>query len=68
MTLFGKICLVAIISFFALIGALGSANPWPCFLVAWSVWIIFILSIVKRKRRDRDYDKEKMIREILDKL
>ncbi|UZD22320.1 hypothetical protein PBT90_02585 [Algoriphagus halophytocola] len=54
------------ISFIAMIGALGAENPFPLFAVAWGIWIIFIVSL--RPRREKELDKEQLIREILDKL
>jgi len=54
------------ISFTAMIGALGAENPFPLFAVAWGVWIIYILSL--RAKRKEELDKERLIREILDKL
>jgi quinol-cytochrome oxidoreductase complex cytochrome b subunit len=54
------------ISFIAMIGALGAENPFPLFAIAWGVWIIFILSL--RAKRKRNLDKERLIGEILDKL
>jgi hypothetical protein len=54
------------ISFIAMIGALGAENPLPLFAVAWGVWIIYLVSL--RSRRKKELDKERLIREILDKL
>ncbi|MEB2774620.1 hypothetical protein SYJ56_04840 [Algoriphagus sp. D3-2-R+10] len=54
------------ISFNAMIGALGAENPFPLFAVAWGVWIIYIFSL--RAKRKKELDKERLIREILDKL
>ncbi len=54
------------ISFIAMIGALGAENPWPLFAVAWGIWIIYIVSL--RSKRKRELDRERLIREILDKL
>ena len=55
-----------IISFIAMIGALGAENPFPLFAVAWGILIIYILSL--RSKRKKEIDKERLIREILDKL
>lgn len=54
------------ISFIAMIGALGAENPFPLFAVAWGIWIIYIVSL--RSRSKKELDKERLIREILDKL
>jgi hypothetical protein len=54
------------ISFTAMIGALGAENPFPLIAVAWGIWIIYILSI--RSKRKKELDEERLIREILDKL
>lgn len=54
------------ISFIAMIGALGAENPFPLFAVAWGIWIIYILGL--RAKRKKTLDKERLIREILDKL
>lgn len=54
------------ISFIAMIGALGAENPFPLFAVAWGIWIIYIVSL--RSKRKKELDKERLIREILDKL
>lgn len=54
------------ISFFAMIGALGAENPFPLFAVAWGIWIIYIVSL--RSKRKKELDKERLIREILNKL
>jgi quinol-cytochrome oxidoreductase complex cytochrome b subunit len=54
------------ISFIALIGALGAENPFPLFAIAWGVWILYILSL--HRKREKKLDKERLIREILDKL
>ena len=54
------------ISFIAMIGALGAENPFPLFAVAWGIWIICIGSL--RSKRKKEIDKQRLIREILDKL
>jgi hypothetical protein len=54
------------ISFIAMIGALGTENPFPLFAVAWGIWILYVLSL--RSKRKKELDKERLIREILDKL
>ncbi|SEF73028.1 hypothetical protein [Algoriphagus boritolerans] len=54
------------ISFIAMIGALGSDNPFPLFAVAWGIWILYIVSL--RTKRKKELDRERLIREILDKL
>ncbi|MDE0561932.1 hypothetical protein OU792_18185 [Algoriphagus sp. NF] len=54
------------ISFIAMIGALGAENPLPLFAVAWGIWILYILNL--RTKRKKELDRERLIREILDKL
>ena len=54
------------ISFIAMIGALGAENPFPLFAVAWGIWILYIVSL--RTKRKKELDRERLIREILDKL
>lgn len=54
------------ISFIAMIGALGAENPFPLFAVAWGIWIFYIVNL--RSKRKKELDKERLIREILDKL
>jgi hypothetical protein len=49
-----------------MIGALGAENPFPLFAVAWGIWILYVLSL--RSKRKKELDKERLIREILDKL
>lgn len=49
-----------------MIGALGAENPLPLFAVAWGIWIIYILSLLAKRKKN--LDKERLIREILDKL
>lgn len=70
MTVVGKLLLVSIISSFALIGSLGTSNPWPGFIVAWTVWGLFIWSIIpKKSRKDRrDVEKERLIADILKRI
>lgn len=40
------------ISFIAMIGALGAENPFPLFAVAWGIWIIYILSLRQKEKRN----------------
>jgi quinol-cytochrome oxidoreductase complex cytochrome b subunit len=54
------------ICFFAMIGALGAKNPFPLFAVAWGVWIIYLFSL--RAKREKELDRERLIRDILEKL
>ncbi len=42
-----------------MIGALGAENPFPLFTVAWGVWIIYILSL--RIKSKKELDKERLI-------
>jgi len=70
MTFIGKLLLVSIISSFALIGSSGAANPWPGFIIAWTVWGLFIWSIIpkKSKKGRREAEKERLIADILKKI
>jgi hypothetical protein len=68
MTLLGKIFLVSIISTIALIGSLGSSNPWPGFIVAWVAWGLFIWSILPKRKSRREGERERLIAEILKKI
>jgi len=54
------------ISFIAMIGALGVENPLPLFAVAWGIWIIYILSL--RAKLKKELGKERLIKKILYKL
>lgn len=57
MTWFGKFLVATIISFFLMIGALGSAHPTFLIALALLVWIIFIWSATSgssKRNRDRD--------------
>lgn len=41
-------CIIATFGFFA---ALSMKNPWPGFAVAFSVWMLFIWTTTKPRRR-----------------
>lgn len=68
MTFFGKLILVSIISTFSLIGSLGSSNPWPGFIIAWTVWGLFIWSVLPQKKSRREAEKKRLIADILKKI
>lgn len=55
-----------LISFIAMIGALGADNPFPLFAVTWGIWIIYLFSL--RAKREKELDRDRLIRDILDKL
>jgi hypothetical protein len=57
MTGFGKFLVATIVSFFLMIGALGSAYPTFLIALALLVWVIFIWSTSSgssKQRRDRE--------------
>ena len=57
MTGFGKFLAATIVSFFLMIGALGSAHPTFLISLAILVWVIFIWSTTlgsSKRRKDRE--------------
>ena len=57
MTVFGKFLAATIVSFFLMIGALGSAYPTFLISLAILVWVIFIWSTTSgssKRRKDRE--------------
>ena len=65
-----KLFLVSFIGTVAMFGALGSENQWPGLIVAFTVWILFIWSMARpsRKERQMDGERERIIGEIMRKL
>src|SRR5690606_5256246 len=63
-----KIILASIVSTFAFIGAMGAANPWPAFAVAFGSWFLLIWSLtpsggIKQDRREREQAMEDLMRD-----
>jgi hypothetical protein len=36
-------------------GALGAENPFPLFAVAWGIWIIYIISLRSKGKKETQY-------------
>lgn len=51
MTVFGKFLVATVVSFFLMIGALGSSKPVFLIGLAFLVWLLFIFSISGLKKR-----------------
>jgi hypothetical protein len=51
MTGFGKFLVATIVSFFLMIGALGSTHPVPLIGLAVLVWVIYAFSASSRGKR-----------------
>ncbi len=63
-----KIILASIVSTLAFIGAMGAANPWPAFAIAFGSWLLLIWSLtpsggIKQDRREREQAMEDLMRE-----
>mgnify|MGYP006209542827 CR=1 FL=1 len=63
-----KIILASIVSTFAFIGAMGAANPWLAFAVAFGSWFLLIWSLtpsggIKQDKREREQAMEDLMRE-----
>lgn len=60
MTVFGKFILASVISFFCMVGALGSKHPVFLIALAMLCWVIFAWSVSsgnKRKQQNKkDFD------------
>jgi|GEM_PF-830151 len=68
MKLVPKIVLASAISTFALIGAMGAANPWPVFAVAFGSWFLLIWSLtssggIMQDKREREQAMEDLMRD-----
>jgi hypothetical protein len=55
MTWFGKFLAATLVSFFLMIGALGSTHPTPLILLAILVWVVFVFKASSKPRRKRMY-------------
>lgn len=63
-----KIVLVSIVSTFAFISAMGAANPWPAFAVAFGAWFLLIRSQtpsegITTEKREREKAMEDLMRD-----
>lgn len=74
MNALGKFLVTVVVSFFAMIGALGSENPWPAFLVAFGAWAIYLGPVFFRKSNPSKINnkklrkKEREVFELIDRL
>ncbi|MEN0053563.1 MAG: hypothetical protein AAGC65_07830 [Mucilaginibacter sp.] len=58
MTGFGKFLVATIISFFLMVGALGSKHPTMLILLAILVWVIFAWASSSSSRKNRDREEQ----------
>ncbi len=59
MTVFGKLLLATLVSFFCMVGALGARHPIPLILIAIACWVLFVLSFSSGSKKERER-KEKL--------
>ncbi|WP_158288535.1 hypothetical protein [Mucilaginibacter psychrotolerans] len=44
----------SVISTFAMFGALAAKNPFPCFGVAFGIWVLFFWIVSRRNKREAE--------------
>jgi len=64
MTVFGKFLVAVVVSFFLMIGALGSGHPTFLIILALLVWVLFVRSI-SSNASTRKREQQKLFNEFM---